>query len=80
MRKRYELLKMSGYIGIFDSKKGRRLNFNLIPKKSVIVKAKASAYEGGYTTYYSTDLHRKLRNKRTINEEELKKLEKMYRG
>lgn len=76
--KRLELLKFSDYIGVYDSKKKKRLK-NLCPKKSVDIKAKASAFEGGYNIYSSYDLHKKLMKKRTISKKEYNKLSKDWK-
>ena len=76
---RIELIKTSGYIGLYDPIKKKRLPCNLMPNKEVRVKAKASAYEGGYTHYTSTDLHKELMHKRTVSKKQLSKLKKKYK-
>ena len=74
---RYELLKMSGHVGVWDTKSKKRLG-NLNPKKQIMVKTPASAYEKGYTYRSSTDLHERVGKRRTVSAKELKKLRARY--
>jgi len=77
-KNRLELLNFENHIGVYDPVKKKRLK-NLCPKKSVDVRAKASAFEGGYTSYSSYDLHQKLKGKRTISKSEYNKLSKDWK-
>lgn len=77
-KQRIEIIKMSKYIGFFDTKTKKRLE-NLYPTKMVTIKRKAKAYASGYTTYKIGDLHKKMMGRRTISMEEYKKLKKKYK-
>jgi hypothetical protein len=66
MSKKLELLKFGGHIGVYDPILKKRLK-DLMPKKFVSMKIKASAFEGGHATLSLGDIQniqKKLRNKR----------------
>lgn len=77
MRQRYELMKFDNYIGVYDTKTKTRLR-SLKPKKRMMVRVPASAYESGYTSFESTDLHHRLKDRRTVSKKELEKLYNEY--
>ena len=72
-----EILRFDKYIGVFEPKKKIRLP-DLFPKKHIEVRRPASAFEGGYTTMFSTDLHEHLYNKKSLSKREYKSLFKEY--
>lgn len=73
-----EILRMSSYIGIFDTKTKKRLP-DLFPTKHIEVRRPASMFEGGYTTMFSTDLHEQLYGKKSLSMKEYGLLSKKYR-
>jgi len=68
-----ELLKFGGHIGVYDPVLKKRLK-DLIPKKYVNVRVKATAFEKGYATLSLGDIQKKLRNKRLISKLEYRRL------
>lgn len=78
MKKRLELLKLDNYIGIYDPIKKKRLE-SLYPTKRVLIKRKATMFEGGYNTYGGYDLHKKLSGKKTISVSEYNKLKSKFK-
>ena len=73
MRKKLELLKFGGHIGVYDPILKKRLK-DLIPKKFVSMKIKATAFEGGHARMSLGEIQKKLRNKKLISQLEYKKL------
>jgi hypothetical protein len=79
MTKRIELLNLDNYKGVWDTKTKKRLP-HLYPNKQFMVKAKASAYEGGFTWLQSDDLKARTRKMgRFITMAEYRKLRKEFR-
>ena len=76
-KSRLSLLLFENHLGVFDEKNKKRLK-DLCPKKSANIRVKASAFEGGYNTISSYDLHKQMRGRRTISREEYNKLSKKF--
>lgn len=72
-----QIIRMDECIGVFDPKRKKRLP-NLFPTKSMEVRRPASAFESGYTTMISTDLHEQLYGKKDLSRKEYDVLRKKY--
>jgi hypothetical protein len=72
-----QIIRMDRYIGVFDPKRKKRLP-DLFPTKDMEVRRPASAFESGYTTMISTDLHEQLYGKKSLSMKEYGQLRKKY--
>ena len=72
-----EVQRMSNYLGFNNTCTKKRL-CNIYPNKRVTVKAPASAFEGGFNYFESTDLHTDKSIGKTVSPEQYKKLLKKY--
>jgi len=73
-----EILRFEDHLGFYDLKTNKRLS-NLQPNKKIMIKVKATAFEGGYRYLEIGDLHKELRNKKTITLAQYKQLTKRYK-
>lgn len=75
--KRIQVIPARGYVGFYDRKTHDRLP-SLRPTKDVRVKAKASAFKGGYNYFTTGNLHKQVGKKYFVSLPEYKKLSKKY--
>lgn len=76
---RLEIMRMDRYLGFYNPKTHKRYS-DLYPNKNVIIKRKATMFEGGYRELEVGDIHKQLMNRRTVSLKEYIKLSKKFKG